>query len=333
MMAMPIMVVSSVRTHTPKRPTDGAPPLRERTVIYEGSSGPRELLESIVIQANAAIKGLEGIRPIEATFDDMTEEQKRITSDTKGKSKEAFPLPFSEENQKLLGFCQRILATAEAIDRSLRETKGEKFLERLQEALPKIHSSDPASREVFVSAEASEEAVRQMYISWATRVRFEYCDLTVPQPADKPANQDEPPNYKFYYNTDARMLASSDIPKRSLAIAKEVCRNHAPIFRMHLRWVFSLRYLRPISPSLGTRPSFCASMRAEWISSRPLLLGPKEPRKFSEVHNICDFSLLVGTRTDGLSFLTITLLVFLQWNAVSYLIYFLVTATTNCHPA
>ncbi|KAF8505689.1 hypothetical protein F5888DRAFT_1651094 [Russula emetica] len=222
MMAMPIMVVSSVRTRTPRRATDGAPPLRERTVIYEGSSGPRELLESIVIQANAAIKSLDGIKPIEATFDEMTEEQKRINNDTKGKTKESFPPPFSEENQKLLGFCQRILSTADAIDRSLRETKGEPFLQRLQESLPKIHSSDPTSREVFVCAEASEEAVRQTYIAWATRARFEYCDLTIPPPADKPACQDEPPNYKFYYNTDARMLASSDIPKRSLAIAKEL---------------------------------------------------------------------------------------------------------------
>ena len=221
-MAMPIMVVSSVRTHTPRRATDGTLPLRERTIIYEGSSGPRELLESIVIQANAAIKGLEGIRPIEAAFDEMTEEQKRINNDTKGKTKEVISLPLSEENQKLLGFCQRILTTAEAIDRSLRETKGEKFLERIQESLPKIHSSNSTSSEVFVGAEASEEVVRQTYIAWATRVRFEYCDLTVLPPADKPPSPDEPPNYKFYYNTDARMLASSDIPKRSLAIAKEV---------------------------------------------------------------------------------------------------------------
>jgi len=223
MMAMPIMVVSSVRTHTPRRAIDGSLPLRERTVIYEGSSGPRELLESIVIQANAAIKGLEGIRPVEAAFDEMTEEQKRINNDTKGKTKEVPTTPpFSEENQKLLGFCQRILATAEAIDRSLRETKGEKFLERIHESLPKIHSSDSTSDEVFVGTEASEESIRQTYIAWATRVRFEYCDLTVAIPLDKPPGQDEPPNYKFYYNTEARMLASSDIPKRSLAIAKEL---------------------------------------------------------------------------------------------------------------
>ncbi|KAI9507568.1 hypothetical protein F5148DRAFT_1204007 [Russula earlei] len=222
MMAMPIMVVSSVRTHTPKRGTDGTLPLRERTVIYEGSSGPRELLESIVIQANAAIKGLEGVRPIEAAVDEMTEEQKRLNNDTKGKSKEVHMAHISEENQKLFEFCQRILSTAVAIDRSLRETKGEKFLERVQESLPKIHSSHSASNEVFIGSEASEETVRKTYMEWATRVRFEYCDLTVPTPPDKPPTQDEPPNYKFYYNNDARMLASSDIPKRSLAIAKEL---------------------------------------------------------------------------------------------------------------
>jgi hypothetical protein len=192
-------------------------------------------LELIVIQANAAIKGLEGIRPIEAVVGEMTEEQKRMNNDTKGKTREVHPPPFSEENQKLLGFCQRILATAEAIDRSLRETKGGKFLERIQESLPKIHTSDSTSNEVFVGSEVSEEAVRQTYIAWATRGRFEYCDLTAPSQVEKTPNQDEPPHYKFYYNTDARMLASSDIPKRSLAIAKEVPKACTTIVRVHLR--------------------------------------------------------------------------------------------------
>jgi hypothetical protein len=130
----------------------------------------------------------------------------------------------------LLGFFQRILATADAIDRPLREIKGEKFWNAFR-CLPKIHTSYPASREGFVDADASEEAVRQAYIGWATRARFEYCDLTIPPLTDKPVNQDEPPNYKFYYNTDARMLASSDIPKRSLAIAKEVPRNFVLSFK------------------------------------------------------------------------------------------------------
>jgi hypothetical protein len=33
---------------------------------------------------------------------------------------------------------------------------------------------------------------------------------------------DTTPHFKFFYNNEARMLANSDIPKRSLAIAKEV---------------------------------------------------------------------------------------------------------------
>lgn len=225
MMAMPIMVVSSTRTNTPKRSTSGSPPLRERTIIYEGSAGPRELLESIVIQANAAIKGLEGAaKPTEVPFEEMTEEQKRVTNDTKGKAKEiALPI-LSEDNHKLLKFCQRILATAQAIDRSLRETKGDAFVERLLASLPKISSSSSAE-EVRLDADASDETTQKAYIDWATKVRFEYCDLTVPPTTDdqtKTINPDEPPSYKFYYNTEARMLASSDIPKRSLAIAKEV---------------------------------------------------------------------------------------------------------------
>lgn len=216
MMAMPIMVVVSVKSITPRKnsPKDG-PHIRERTIVYEGSSGPRELLEAIVIQAQAALKGLEGTKPIETTPEEMTEAQKRMTTDTKGKAKETSAVT-SDDNQKLLTFCHRILATANAIDRSLRDTKGDAFVDRLHASLPKIMTS--SSKGLHVDAGATEESAMKAYMEWATRVRFEYCDLSV---VDSKTT-DTVPHYKFYFDNEARMLAASDIPKRSLAIAKEV---------------------------------------------------------------------------------------------------------------
>ena len=55
-MAMPIMTVTS-RKPRKKMPSKGSS--KEFEVVYQGSAGPRELLELIAIQARAAIKGLE----------------------------------------------------------------------------------------------------------------------------------------------------------------------------------------------------------------------------------------------------------------------------------
>ncbi|KAF8655221.1 hypothetical protein AX16_003128 [Volvariella volvacea WC 439] len=215
MMAMPIMVAST-KSVTPRRSSRAT---RERTVIYEGSASPRELLENIAIQAQAAMKGLERGKASEAPPEELTEEQKRMTTDVKGKVKESTPPP--EENRRLFDFCRRILATVEAIDRSLRETKGDGFVERLHASLPRLASATEMSTEhVRIDANASEETTQKTYIDWATRARFEYCDLSLPRAGDE--DEDSPPHYKFYYDNDARMLASSDIPKRSLAIAKEL---------------------------------------------------------------------------------------------------------------
>lgn len=218
---MPIMVPSSVKTVTTRKSSKSGPQIRERTIVYEGSSGPRELLEAIVIQAQAAMKGLEAGAKAAERKAEMTEDQKRQTSDDKGKGKDT-PKISSEENVKLLGFCKRILGTAKAIDRSLRETKGDKFVERLHAALPKIPgtSTGQEGAGVIVGAKDSDSDVEKAYVDWASRVRFEYCDLTIPPAQDAP--EDEAPHYKFFYNTEARMLANSDIPRRSLAIAKEV---------------------------------------------------------------------------------------------------------------
>jgi hypothetical protein len=223
MMAMPIMVAASIKAVSTKKSMGREPSrIRERTIVYEGSSGPRELLEGIVIQAQAALRSLDSLKSPEAMAEEMTEEEKRKTNGTKGKEKEK-DAEASDENIKLLKFCRRILATANAIDRSLRETKGDDFVERLHSSLPKIYSS--SKNAILVDAGATDESARKAYVDWATRMRFEYCDLTIP--AEKNAtdigNVDETiPHYKFHFNREARMLANSDIPKRSLAIAKEV---------------------------------------------------------------------------------------------------------------
>ncbi|KAK7676142.1 hypothetical protein QCA50_020892 [Cerrena zonata] len=223
MMAMPIMVVTSVKSVNSKRfdsPSSGSGSrIRERTIVYEGSSGPRELLEAIVIQAQAALKGLEPLRFEDDQRDEMSEEQKRITNDEKGKNKE-INKAVAEENEKLLGFCKKIVSTAKAIDRSLRDLKGDSFVERMHARLPKIPSSGSSGdKPAQVQLGDSEESTQKSYIEWANRVRFEYCDLSIPAQED---TGDDVPHYKFYYNNEARMLASSDIPKRSLAIAKEL---------------------------------------------------------------------------------------------------------------
>ncbi|CAE6535399.1 unnamed protein product [Rhizoctonia solani] len=227
MMAMPIMVVASIKPKAPIVGSGSRPAQRERIIMYEGSSGPRELLESIVIQAQAAIKGLEGMKPVDMEHPEgeMTESEKRMTASEKGKQKEltdAVP----DENLNLLRFCERILSAAAGIDRSLRETKGDAFVDRLHASLPKAAGIAPApsseDQPAVVPGETEEETI-QIYESWANKCRFEYCDLSIPAPAPKEGESTpSAPSYKFYFNNDARMLANADIPKRSLAIAKEL---------------------------------------------------------------------------------------------------------------
>ncbi len=126
-------------------------------------------------------------------------------------------------------------------------------MDRLHASLPKIHSSTRSRSKADSAAPSlsdyatiyddikigrTEAETQNTYVDWVSRVRFEYCDLTVPPPAvtgnpspnDKPDDkpivtiiEDQIPNYLHTYNTEIRMLANADIPKRSLAIAKEVC--------------------------------------------------------------------------------------------------------------
>jgi len=153
---------------------------------------------------------------------ELTEEQKRMTLDMREKAEEQTTVTVqSDDNMKLLIFCRRILSTVKAIDRSLRDTKGDAFVDRLHSSLPNISSSSSALQHCRIDVKASEDVVQRAYLDWATRVRFEYCDLTIPGTGSGD-DTDSNPHYKFFYDNEARMLANSDIPKRSLAIAKEL---------------------------------------------------------------------------------------------------------------
>lgn len=108
MMGMPIMIIASVSALKPQggATKNRGPAPRERTIVYEGSSGPRELMESIVIQAQAAIKGLGPSHAELAKGKVPTEAEKRrvvgaaVIDDVKGKAKATT----AEENAKLRNF-------------------------------------------------------------------------------------------------------------------------------------------------------------------------------------------------------------------------------------
>ncbi|KAF5393669.1 hypothetical protein D9757_000044 [Collybiopsis confluens] len=212
MMPMPIMKNIGQENIVKK---SNSSTIRERKITYEGSASPRELLEAIALQAQAALKGLESSKPQEDPSPELSEEQKRkAVIDVKGKSKES-PLAGSsmDEAAKLSTFCHRLLATTSQIDRSLRELKGNDFVTRMHASLPK--SSTTRSDDAYIEAGDTEEEAKKAYLKWSI---FEYCDLTVSGLNDS----DETPNYKHFYNNEVRMLANASIPKRSVAIAKEL---------------------------------------------------------------------------------------------------------------
>ncbi|BEJ13516.1 hypothetical protein CspHIS471_0306900 [Cutaneotrichosporon sp. HIS471] len=155
------------------------------SILYEGSPSPRELLENVVIQATAALKGLSGNteKPEDA---DESEWQ---------------------TNRALYDFCQRLLKARDNIDKLLAAAKGKEFVDRMLESLPRLGAPNGGT------ATSASTDVKEVYEEWATRMRFEYCSLR--------SSGDET-QFLHAYNDQAQKLVGMDIPRRSLAIAKEL---------------------------------------------------------------------------------------------------------------
>lgn len=270
MMAMPIMMMASVVSVSGKKSTTaGGFGRRERTIIYEGSPSPRELLEAIAIQAQAALKGLESVKQPEPAAE-LTEEQKRMPQTAEKKLDNSSAA--TDENKKMLDFCHRILGTIKAIDRSLRDTKGDAFVERLHTSLPK-NPSTTLEKKIIVSAGTTEEATQKTYVEWANSTRFEYCDLALPSSSG--AADDVAPHFKFYYNNEARMLANADIPKRSLAIAKEVNFNRILVVRYCSLYISQLAILSTNLPVAWNSSVFLRVDETRVDIIKALITGPE----------------------------------------------------------
>jgi hypothetical protein len=82
--------------------------------------------------------------------------------------------------------------------------------------LPKLPGKSSLEKNyVSVNSKVSKDELKKLYVEWATRSRFEYCDLSLP-------SDDHGPGWKFYFTNEARLLVNSELPRRSLAIAKEL---------------------------------------------------------------------------------------------------------------
>ncbi|GFZ49786.1 hypothetical protein JCM24511_07189 [Saitozyma sp. JCM 24511] len=185
------------------------------SVTYEGSPSPRELLESVVIQAQAALKGLEGTATKDEPAKDSGDESMLRMSAAEVAKEKADKLKGRrhDANARLEDFCDRIIASAEAIDKSLAETKGAEFVQRMRESLPKIPQGGGATEERDLKGETDEGLIK-IYEDWATRARFQYADLSI--------EDDGVLSYRHAYSAQILALGNCDAPKRSLAIAKEL---------------------------------------------------------------------------------------------------------------
>lgn len=110
--AQAIMRVSSVRYLTPKSRGDTtssnrASPVagrREKEIVFEGSAGPRELLEGILRQVNAAKRSMSGQKD-----GDTKQEGLELSYYQSLRSKE------NEEVEKLEAFCDRFVSAVKSI--------------------------------------------------------------------------------------------------------------------------------------------------------------------------------------------------------------------------
>ena len=108
---------------------------------------------------------------------------------------------------------ERIITSATTIDKSLVETKGRPFVQRMRESLPRLPDIGTAVEEQVTDHDNEDQIIRicQLVFSsgstqadvpvvdeeWATKARFQYCDMSYKDSDDLIA-------YRHIYDKDIR---------------------------------------------------------------------------------------------------------------------------------
>ncbi|KAK0552846.1 hypothetical protein OC845_001514 [Tilletia horrida] len=224
---------------------------RERRVTFEGSAGPRELLQSIIRQCETILEsmkrqerliaaklekdGAQQTKTIEPTKG-MTDKEKKRAEEKKAREQEE-----QEETQRLLSFCQAIIGTTKKIDTLLRKTKGDEMVDKL---LGLIAPSSEKALEAAISTadakeeEGTEEETKKAYEAWAKTQTYADADFSMASmtTTKDPEIEEKGPALKTSTSQSDRASSSSgwrhafgreiidmaDNSKRTMAIAKEL---------------------------------------------------------------------------------------------------------------
>ncbi|CAD6959755.1 unnamed protein product [Tilletia controversa] len=221
---------------------------REKHTRYEGSAGPRELLQSIVKQCTTVLDRMERQEKAKAKAGEANkteaqkvegaskmgagkdqsgengtkkEEKKDEKKDEKSKKKE------ESEADKLIAFCTAIIETTNKIDTLLRKTKGDAMVDKM---LGLIAPSSDTALEAVVKADEDGEVEdqpaekRRAYEAWAKTQIFADADLTVDQessPAGLPVASSSSLRWRHVFHAEISNSRGDD-SKRTMAIAKEL---------------------------------------------------------------------------------------------------------------
>lgn len=195
-MGQPIMRETSSR-YLPATTNSTAEGTREKEITYEGSAGPRELLENLSRQVKAARHAMR-----HSESESQVKKGSSLYHLSRGKD--------DKEVEKLESFCERFEKAVTSIDSSLESNNNRHVIEAIK-SLNCVHV--PVSNDL---SSVSLDILQTRYVKWATSVKYEYYDFEVPRPPD------EAPGDGATRATESVPSLGSNAPKYLHAYAREI---------------------------------------------------------------------------------------------------------------